>query len=391
MVNRNSVFKTLPHTYLFQEIAQRSKAFLEKNPEASLINLGIGDTTEPISPSITTALMHSATRLGTQEGYIGYGPAQGLEELRKKISHHFYNGQISPENIFISDGAKCDLGRLQMLFGNDVTIAVQDPTYPVYIDGSLMQGVKSIIKIPCSPENDFWPFFSQVPKTDLIYWCSPNNPTGAVNTRAQLEELIAFARANNSIILFDAAYSSYINDSSLPKSIFEIDGAKDVSIEIGSFSKLAGFSGIRLGWTAIPNSLVYNSGESVKNDWKRLTSTIFNGASIISQHGGIAALQPQGIAEMMGLIQLYLKNASILKKVLEEKGFSVHGGDHAPYLWVRFPGRLSWDVFQEWLEKAHLVTTPGVGFGSSGEGFLRLSAFGLRKTIMTAASRIADL
>lgn len=388
MTQRNPHFSQLATHYLFPEINRRKKLFLEKHPGATLISLGVGDTTEPIPPSIAAELTEAAKRLGTREGYSGYGPEQGQELLRQKIAQHFYQETISPDDIFISDGAKCDIGRLQLLFGPNTSMTVQDPAYPVYVDGSLMQGIQEIVRLPCSPQNHFWPNLNGCKRTDLIYWCSPNNPTGAVSTKSQLTELVRFAQANRSIILFDAAYSNYIRDPAVPRSIFEIEGAREVAIEIGSFTKLAGFSGVRLGWTAVPSELRFGDGSSVKADWKRLISTIFNGASSISQAGGIAALQPEGIIEIKGLTDFYLENAAIIKKALINKGYRVYGGDHAPYLWVSYPEKTSWEAFQELLEKAHVVTTPGSGFGPAGEGFLRFSAFGHRESILEAASRI---
>ncbi|MEI8365124.1 MAG: LL-diaminopimelate aminotransferase, partial [Parachlamydiaceae bacterium] len=278
MTKRNTLFEALNTNYLFPEINLRKKDFLSRHPEASLISLGIGDTTEPLSPYITQALVKASARLGTQEGYSGYGPEQGMKLLRERIVNAFYPHPqaIKPDEIFISDGAKCDLARLQALFGSQVSIAVQDASYPVYVDGSLIHGVKNIVSMPCTPDNDFFPALGNTPRTDLIYFCSPNNPTGAVATRKQLQSLVAFAKANRSIIIFDAAYAHYIQDETLPKSIFEIPGAHEVAIEVGSFSKIAGFTGVRLGWTVVPDALTYDDGSSVKADWNRLITTLFN-------------------------------------------------------------------------------------------------------------------
>ena len=313
-----------------------------------------------------------------------------MKVLREKIATTIYRDLIKPEEIFVSDGAKCDLGRLQMLFGHDISIAVQDPSYPVYIDGSLIQGVKKIVSLPCTPENQFFPDLASAPRTDLIYFCSPNNPTGAIVTRSQLEELVKFAERNRSIIIFDSAYANYIQDPSLPKSIYEIEGAKKVAIEISSFSKLAGFTGVRLGWTVVPEELLYDDGVSVKADWNRLTSTIFNGASNIAQAGGCAVLDEQGFKEALEITKFYLENAKIIKATLESLGYEVFGGVNAPYLWVRFKGKKSWDVFQQFLEQHHIVTTPGAGFGPAGEGFVRFTAFGHRENILEAVSRLME-
>lgn len=388
-MKRNPNIARMKTNYLFPEINMRKKQFLDEHPEASLISLGIGDTTEPIPQSITNTLVETSANLGTFKGYSGYGPEQGSKELREKIASQLYSDLVKPEEIFISDGAKCDLGRLQMLFGDKVSIAVQDPAYPVYIDGSMMQGVNEIIPLSCYPENHFFPDLNIAPRTDLIYFCSPNNPTGAAATRDQLESLVKFAEANQSIIIFDSAYANYIQDPSIPKSIYEIEGSKKVAIEIGSFSKLAGFTGVRLGWTIIPEELKYDDGSSVKADWKRLTSTIFNGASNIAQAGGCAVLENAGLSEIASLTKFYMENVTIIKNTLEKLGYEVFGGENAPYLWVRFKGQNSWDVFQQFLEKFHIITTPGSGFGPAGEGFIRLTAFGHRDTILQAADRLA--
>jgi LL-diaminopimelate aminotransferase len=399
MVKRNPNIAKLKASYLFPEINMRRQQFLAKHPDAKLISLGIGNTTEPITPSITLALERSAKRQGTLEGYTGYGPEQGLLELRQRIANGYYNDRISADEMFISDGSKCDIGRLQQLFGSEVTIAVQDPSYPVYVDGSVITGLTGsydserghypgIVYMPCTPENQFFPDLSQLPRTDLIYFCSPNNPTGAVATHQQLEALVAFARKNRSIIIYDAAYASYIRDAALPRSIFEIEGAEECALETNSFSKLAGFTGVRLGWTVVPEKLKFEDGSSVRADWNRITTTIFNGASNIVQVGALAVLQEPGLSEVRGLVDFYLANAQILKKALEKAKISVYGGVNAPYLWAHFPGRKSWEVFQEILETKHLVTTPGLGYGPSGEGFIRFSAFGHRAAILEAAERL---
>ena len=389
-MKRNPHLAMLKANYLFPEINLRKKQFLALHPEAALISLGIGDTTEPIPQSIAMALADASTGLGTVDGYSGYGPEQGKIALREQIASKIYSHIVQPEEVFVSDGAKCDLGRLQMLFGNDISIAVQDPAYPVYIEGSLIQGVKKIISLPCCPENHFFPDLGVAPRTDLIYFCSPNNPTGAVATRSQLEKLVRFAESNRSIIIFDSAYANYIQDPLIPKSIFEIEGAKKVAIEISSFSKLAGFTGVRLGWTVIPNELKYDDGASVKADWNRLTSTIFNGASNIAQAGGCAVLDEDGLQEIASLSKFYLENAKIIKETLKDLGYEVFGGENAPYLWVRFKGQNSWDVFQQFLEQYHIVTTPGSGFGPEGEGYIRFTAFGHRKDILRAAARLKN-
>lgn len=378
----------LQTNYLFPEINARKQQFLALHPQASLISLGIGDTTEPIPPFITKALMQGAARLGTADGYVGYGPEQGFSELRKKIAEALYHNRVNPDDIIISDGAKCDLGRIQMLFGSHVSIAVQDPAYPVYIDGSLILGVETIIPMPCNPENQFFPDLNKLPRTDLIYFCSPNNPTGSAATKAQLQQLVAFAKANQSIIIYDSAYANYIRDHSLPRSIFEIEGAEDVAIELGSFSKIAGFTGVRLGWSIVPESLRFEDGSSVKADWKRIMSTVFNGASNIAQWGGMAILEKEGIEEIKALTSFYMENTDLIRKTMVQLGYEVFGGQNAPYLWVRFKERQSWEIFQDFLERYQLVTTPGSGFGPEGEHFIRLTAFGHRKNILEAMNRL---
>lgn len=388
MTKRNPHMMRLSANYLFPEINQRKKQFLVQHPHATLISLGIGDTTEPIPPYITQALTHGASKLSTVKGYTGYGPEQGELSLREQIASKLYHGRIKADDVFISDGAKCDLGRIQMLFGSDVSIAVQDPAYPVYIDGSIIQGVKTIIPMPCNPENNFFPHLDRIPRTDLIYFCSPNNPTGAAATRQQLQALIDFAKHNHSIIIFDSAYANYIQDPTLPKSIFELEGAHEVAIELGSFSKIAGFTGVRLGWSIVPDALKFDDGSSVKADWKRIMSTIFNGASNIAQYGGYAALQKEGIEEIAALTAFYMENTRLIREAMQQLGYEVFGGQNAPYLWVRFKERHSWDVFQEFLEKFHLITTPGIGFGPEGEHFIRLTAFGHREHILNALKRL---
>lgn len=387
-MKRNPSMAKLKTNYLFPEINQRKRQFLAEHPEASLISLGIGDTTEPLPASIAGTLADVSTGLGTRHGYSGYGPEQGTKALREKIVSKVYNDLILPDEIFISDGAKCDLGRLQMLFGSAVSIAVQDPSYPVYVDGSLIQGVSQIEYLPCTPENHFFPDLTAAPRTDLIYFCSPNNPTGAVATKEQLEKLVRFAERNHSIIIFDSAYARYIQDPNLPKSIFEIEGAKKVALEVGSFSKLAGFTGVRLGWTVVPEELRYEDGTSVRADWNRLISTVFNGACNIAQSGGCAVLEKKGYEEVSTVVAYYLENARIIKECLESLGYEVFGGNNAPYLWVRFKGQKSWEVFQHFLERYQIVTTPGGGFGPGGDAFIRFTAFGHRENILEAVSRL---
>lgn len=400
MVKRNTHFAKLQGGYLFPEINRHKQELLKRKPEADLISLGIGDTTEPIPPHILNGLINGATQLGTSAGYTGYGPEQGQLALRKKIAEVLYHGNRSPDEIFISDGSKCDIGRLQQLFGADCTIAVQDPSYPVYVDTAVAIGqtdhfhegaYKGITYMPCLPENDFFPDLNTLPRTDLIYFCSPNNPTGAVANRKQLTDLVHFAKKNRSILIFDAAYASYIRDPLLPRSIYEIEGADTVAIELNSFSKMAGFTGVRLAYSVVPHALQFEDGTPIRQDWLRLMTTFFNGASNIAQAGALAALDPEGLHEMKAQTDYYLENARLIKELFQDNGFKTYGGDNAPYLWVHFPGENSWQVFKDILEECAIVTTPGAGFGPAGESFLRFSAFGNRERIQQALKRLRQL
>lgn len=358
--------------------------------------MGIGDTTEPLPPYIADAMAKAAAALATPEGYSGYGAEQGQGPLREALAETFYKGLRDADEVFVSDGSKCDIARLQLMFGAGKTIAVQDPSYPVYVDTTVMlgntgnhdgTGFAGIEYMLCTPENDFFPDLSKAKRTDVVFFCSPNNPTGAAATRVQLERLVKFARDNGSLLVYDAAYALYISNPDCPKTIFEIEGADEVAIETCSFSKYAGFTGVRLGWTVVPKKLRYSDGSSVHADWNRVMTTCFNGASNIVQAGGLACLQPQGLKEMKETVAFYKDNADILRKAFTEMGFSVYGGVDAPYVWVGFPGRKSWDVFAEILEKCDIVTTPGSGFGPGGEGFVRASAFGSRANIEEAVRR----
>lgn len=388
--------------YLFPEIGRRRNAHIQKYPDAKVISLGIGDTTEPIPLPISSAMEAKARALSTPEGYSGYGAEQGEKPLRAAIAKRLYADiNIKETEIFVSDGAKCDIARLQLLFGQQVSMAVQDPSYPAYVDTSVMVGqtggfladvqqYDKIAYMKCSPDNSFFPDLGSVPRKDIIYFCSPNNPTGAAATRFQLEELVAYAKKNGSIIVYDSAYAIYMSDDN-PKSIYEIPGAREVAIETGSFSKYAGFTGVRLGWTVVPDELLYSDGFPVINDFNRVMSTCFNGASNIAQAGGLACLSTEGWKAMNEMVAFYKENTQILVDTFISLGFKTFGGVNAPYVWVQFPGRNSWDVFAEILEKAHIVITPGSGFGPAGEGFIRASAFGHRENILEASKRLKAL
>lgn len=401
-VTRNPNFGKLAGGYLFPEIGRRRNAYLAENPEMAdrIISLGIGDTTQPIPKHILSGLTEGAAKLGTKDGYSGYGAEQGFGELRQKIATVLYNDLISPEEVFVSDGAKCDIMRVQQMFGPGVVSAVQDPSYPVYVDTSVMMGqtglineetsqYDNIVYMPCTAENEFFPDYASLPRADVVYFCSPNNPTGAAATKEQLTELVKVCTERGSILVFDAAYAPFIRDENIPKSIFEIEGAKECAIEVNSFSKYAGFTGVRLGWTVIPEDLKFSDGTPVKQDFNRVMTTAFNGASNIVQGGGLACLDPEGQAEINTLIDYYLENAVMLKEAMEEIGFKVFGGDNAPYVFVQLEeGKSSWDMFSEMLEKAQVVTIPGAGFGPGGEGYLRLSAFAPRDSVIEACERL---
>jgi LL-diaminopimelate aminotransferase len=331
-----------------------------------------------------------------------------LIELREKISSVYYGGKFSADEIFISDGAKCDIGRLQLLFGSFISIAVQDPSYPVYVDGSVLIGAAGgmiqrvssagagtvydeVLYLPCTIKNNFFPELSWLPSKCLIYFCSPNNPTGAVSDRDQLAFLIKTALKKRSIVIFDAAYGEFIRNPAYPKSIYEIDGAKECAIEVNSFSKSAGFTGVRLGWSVVPKELKYTSGESINADWSRVVSTIFNGASNIAQAGGLAALDDEGQKEIRSLTDFYLGNAKLIKDALQGLGIDSIGGEDSPYIWARFPNCDSWAVFNQILENCHIVTTPGAGFGPAGDEYIRFSSFGHRADVEEACQRLKKL
>ncbi len=407
MINRNKGFSNLTAGYLFPEIARRRREYAEKHPGSSIISLGIGNTTEPLSPHIAKAMSDYALALATPEGYSGYGDEQGLKALREKIAQVLYAGKVDASEVFISDGAKCDIARIQTLFGRDVKVAVQDPAYPVYVDGSVVvgaagqmkadgSGYEGIVYMPCVPENNFFPDLSVVPENSIIYFCSPNNPTGAASTKEELTRLVEYARKHGCIIIFDAAYMEFIRNPELPKTIFEIPGAKECAIEINSFSKPAGFTGVRLGWSIVPNELKFADGSSVNKDWNRVMTTLFNGASNIAQAGGLAALDEEGLKEMKAIIDYYLENVKTMGKVLngqkfKDAGVKVYSTGNSPYLWVYFPGYKSWDIFDKILEECNVVVTPGSGFGPAGEGFVRFSAFGHHKDVEEACKRFENL
>ncbi|XP_068638957.1 probable LL-diaminopimelate aminotransferase, chloroplastic [Aristolochia californica] len=392
----------LQNGYLFPEIEMRTMAHIETYPDAKLISLGIGDTTQPLPQIVASAMAKHSWGLSTVEGYFGYGPEQGTKALRQAIVDKLYGGLgIKETEIFISDGAQSDISRVQMLLGPNMTIAVQDPSFPAYIDTGVIMGQTGCIEeatgkygkieyMECNAENGFFPDLSRTSRTDIIFFCSPNNPTGNAASREQLKQLVEFAKKNGSIIIYDAAYSAFISDDS-PRSIFEIPGAEEVAIEISSFSKFAGFTGVRLGWTVVPEELLFSNGVPVMKDFNRIVTTCFNGASNIAQAGGLACLSPDGYQGICQLVGYYKENAKIMMETFSSLGFTTYGGQNSPYVWVHFPGNKSWDIFDEILEKSHIITIPGSGFGPGGEGFIRVSSFGHREDIIEASKRLMNL
>lgn len=391
--------------YLFPEVARRRREYQEKNRDAKIISLSIGNTTEPLPEFIAKAMADYSMALSTAGGYSGYGDEQGNSALRAKIAEVWYKGMATADEVFISDGAKCDIARIQTLFGSKVKVAVQDPSYPVYVDGSVIigaagkntgKGYKGVTYMPCVPENNFFPELSKIKKNSLIYFCSPNNPTGACATKEDLRKLVDFANANGCIIIYDAAYREFIRDENLPKTIFEIEGSRTCAIEINSFSKPAGFTGVRLGWSIVPNELKFADGTSVNKDWNRVMTTLFNGASNVAQAGGLACLEPEGIKAMKDVIDYYLVNAKKIEETLKGENFrkigvEIYSTGNSPYVWAKFPGKKSWDVFDTILDKCHIVTTPGSGFGPSGESFIRFSSFGHQNDVNEACERLSKL
>ncbi|CAN1284714.1 LL-diaminopimelate aminotransferase, chloroplastic, partial [Linum perenne] len=371
--------------FLTKQVARRRNAHKDKYPDAQVISLGIGDTTEPIPDVITSAMSNKSQALSTLEGYSGYGAEQGAKPLRTAIRSTFYADLgIDDDDIFVSDGAKCDISRLQAYVDSGV---IMGQTGQFQKDVEKYAGIEYM---RCTPENGFFPDLSKVTQTDIIFFCSPNNPTGAAATREQLTQLVKFAKDNGSIIVYDSAYAMYMSDDN-PRSIYEIPGAREVAIETSSFSKYAGFTGVRLGWTVVPKELLFSDGFPVARDFNRVVSTCFNGASNIAQAGGLACLSPEGLKAMQEVIGFYKENTEIIVDTFNALGFQVYGGRNAPYVWVNFPGRSSWDVFAEILEKTHVVTTPGSGFGPGGEGFVRVSAFGHRENVLEACRRFKQL
>ncbi|MFA6064335.1 MAG: LL-diaminopimelate aminotransferase [archaeon] len=404
MAKINSNYDKLSAGYLFPEISRRVKVYSEKNPGIEILRLGVGNTTEALPSEIIKGLHASVDKLSNVKTYTGYGDEQGNKNLREAIVSYYKDlgAEILPDEVFVSDGAKCDVANIQSIFSNECKVAVQDPAYPVYVDTNVIAGrtgkntgvtYDGLVYMGCNLENNFFPSLP-TEKVDLIYICSPNNPTGAVATREQLKEFVDYAIKNKSVIIFDAAYNEFISDSTLPKTIYVIPGAKECAIEINSFSKSAGFTGVRLGWSIVPKNCVCEDASigKLNSMWNRRQTTMFNGASNIVQDGGVAALSKEGLKECKEIIEYYMENSRIIKKGLEEKGLKVvSGGVNAPYLWVKTPnGMKSWDLFDKMLTEAHVVITPGSGFGPSGEGYFRVSAFGHRENVIKAVESIKN-
>jgi LL-diaminopimelate aminotransferase len=401
MATVNSNYRKLQAGYLFPEIGRRTRQFLAENPGVQVMRLGIGNTTEPLTPTIIRGLHEGVEALAQVETYTGYGDEQGETALREALARRYkgYGADLDADEFFVSDGAKPDTANIQSIFGLENVVAIQDPAYPVYVDSNVIagrtgQGVngqyEKLVYMPCTTENGFFPELPQG-KVDLIYLCSPNNPTGAVATHAQLKPFVDYALAHKAIILYDSAYASYISDPTLPRSIYEIEGAKKCAIEINSFSKEAGFTGVRLGWAVVPKTVECENSElgEIHRMWFRRQTTMFNGASNIVQKGGLAILSEAGQVECREMIGYYMRNARAIREGLEALGLTCFGGVNAPYIWLQTPGGMpSWDFFDKLLREAHVVGTPGSGFGPRGEGYFRLSAFGHQADVLRAIESI---
>lgn len=405
----NENFIELQDSYLFSTIAKKVAKYTEENPDKKIIKLGIGDVTKPIVPACIKAMQKAVEEMGTAQGFRGYGPEQGYEFLREAISKNDYkarNIEIATDEIFVSDGSKCDCGNIVDIFGKDNKVAITDPVYPVYLDTNVMSGrsgkynketetYEKIVYLPVTAENDFKP---ELPKerVDLIYLCFPNNPTGTVLDKTELEKWVKYAKENKSIILYDAAYEAFISEENIPHSIYEIPGTKEVAIEFKSYSKTAGFTGVRCGYVVIPKELkgYTKSGEEVSLNklWNRRTCTKFNGTPYITQRAAEATYTEEGKEQIRQNINYYLENAKIIKDGLEASGFKVYGGVNSPYIWLKIPeGMTSWEFFDKLLEEANVVGTPGSGFGPHGEGYFRLTAFNTKENTIEAVERIKNI
>ena len=405
MISINEHYKKLNSSYLFSDIAQRVSKYQKSHPEKKIIKLGIGDVTEPLPPACINAMHKACDEMGNRESFKGYGPEQGYEFLREIIAENDFKARganISANDIFVSDGAKCDTGSFQELFTQSIKIAVPDPVYPVYVDTNVMAGrtgnyvdgrYQDLIYLESTKDNKFVPELPEN-QVDLIYLCYPNNPTGATITKVELEKWVRYAEKNNALILFDAAYEAFIQDEALPKSIYEIPGADKVAVEFRSFSKTAGFTGIRCAYTVVPEScIVYDeAGEPTKlrDYWNRRQTTRFNGVSYPVQCAANAVYSEEGQKQVKELISYYLKNAVVIREGLTSMGYNCTGGENSPYIWVETQTD-SWEFFDLLLEKAGVVCTPGSGFGKCGEGFVRISAFNQYEKVVEAIDRITKL
>lgn len=407
MLQINEDFLKLYDNYLFADIAKKVHTFRNQHPDLSVISLGIGDVTQPLPPASIEAMLKAVTEMGTPVTFRGYGPEQGYDFLRKAILQNDYETrgvQLELHEIFISDGAKSDCGNIGDILGIQNTVAITDPVYPVYIDSNVMSGRAGVWEngrwsrinyLPCNQENRFIPSLPAQP-ADIIYLCYPNNPTGTVLTKEELQKWVNYALEHQSLILYDAAYEAYIQETDIPHSIYELEGARRCAIELRSFSKTAGFTGVRCGYTVIPQELTAttSSGEKIKLNalWNRRQCTKFNGTSYITQRGAEAIYTSEGKQQVRKTIDYYMANARTMKTALQRMGYDVTGGENAPYLWVKTPDNLSsWQFFDHLLNQAQVIVTPGVGFGPSGEGYVRLTAFGKQEDCIAALQKIKKL
>src|SRR5664280_265063 len=407
-VKINENYLLLKSNYIFAEINSRVEQFQKDNPDAQIIKMGIGDVTRPLPKAVVEAFERAVIEMGHADTFMGYGPEQGYSFLIDEIIEKDYKPlgiELSNDEVFISDAAKCDTANIQEIFGLDNIIAVTDPVYPVYVDTNVMAGrsgpmqdngrYEGIVYLPCTAENNFTPELPKSP-VDLIYLCLPNNPTGTALTREELSKWVEYARENNSIILFDAAYEAYVTEDNIPRSIYEIEGAKEVAIEFRSFSKNAGFTGTRCAFAVVPKEIVAYDSDGNPHDlnslWNRRQTTKFNGVSYPVQRAAMAVYSPEGQKEIKENIAYYLDNASIVRKSMEDIGLKVYGGINSPYIWVKTPENMdSWEFFDLLLKEANVVGTPGVGFGPSGEGYFRLTAFNTLENTEEAMNRITKL
>lgn len=388
----NENIMKLEQNYLFAEIAMRVRRFREEHPETEVLSLGINDVTRPLAPAVCDAMSQAAQEMRDAAHFHGYGDVQGERFLREAVCGYYRRLKVAvePEDVFISDGAKSDLANLCDLFASESTVLLPNPVYPVFYDTSVMAG-RNIIFACGTKENGFLPLPETCGHADLIYLCSPNNPTGAVYTRQQLREWVAFAHEHHACIIYDAAYEAYIRNAALPRSIFEIAGAETCAIEINSFSKMAGFTGVRCSWVIVPRALTAH-GQSLHKLWMRRQSTKYNGTSYIVQRGAAAVFSPEGQRQVRNDVQYYMENADLIRNALQRSGVFTTGGEHAPYVWMECPYRMrSWDCFELLLKHHGIVSSPGAGFGVHGEGWLRFSSFGSRETIERAAHKLSAL